>query len=171
MSCENGGKLLKSTFNIYQKGTILAEIGFYFYKIHIMGIFRQEVEIINANDTALLKAGYIKESEVRQMKVEMMVDTGAYMICINEELKNQLGLEINDRQEGVLANGDRHLFDIAGPIEIRIHNRRTISEAIVLPGNAEPLLGSIPLEAMDLLVDPKMGQLVVPKDRPILLRH
>lgn len=133
-----------------------------------MGRFRQEVEIINANDTALLKAGYIKESEVRQMKVEMMVDTGAYMICINEELKNQLGLEINDRQEGVLANGDRHLFDIAGPIEIRIHNRRTISEAIVLPGNAEPLLGSIPLEAMDLLVDPKMGQLVVPKDRPYI---
>jgi len=133
-----------------------------------MGIFRQEVEIINANDTALLKAGYIKESEVRQMKVEMMVDTGAYMICINEELKNQLGLEINDRQEGVLANGDRHLFDIAGPIEIRIHNRRTISEAVVLPGNAEPLLGSIPLEAMDLLVDPKMGQLVVPKDRPYI---
>ncbi len=133
-----------------------------------MEIFRQEVEIINANDTALLKAGYIKESEVRQMKVEMMVDTGAYMICINEELKNQLGLEINDRQEGVLANGDRHLFDIAGPIEIRIHNRRTISEAIVLPGNAEPLLGSIPLEAMDLLVDPKMGQLVVPKDRPYI---
>ncbi len=133
-----------------------------------MGIFRQEVEIINANDTALLKAGYIKESEVRQMKVEMMADTGAYMICINEELKNQLGLEINDRQEGVLANGDRHLFDIAGPIEIRIHNRRTISEAIVLPGNAEPLLGSIPLEAMDLLVDPKMGQLVVPKDRPYI---
>jgi clan AA aspartic protease len=133
-----------------------------------MGIFRQEVEIINANDTALLKAGYIKESEVRQMKVEMMVDTGAYMICINEELKNQLGLEINDRQEGVLANGDRHLFDIAGPIEIRIHNRRTISEAIVLPGNAEPLLGSIPLEAMDLLVDPKMGQQVVPKDRPYI---
>ncbi len=133
-----------------------------------MGRFRQEVEIINANDTALLKAGYIKESEVRQMKVEMMVDTGAYMICINEELKNQLGLEINDRQEGVLTNGDRHLFDIAGPIEIRIHNRRTISEAIVLPGNAEPLLGSIPLEAMDLLVDPKMGQLVVPKDRPYI---
>jgi clan AA aspartic protease len=134
----------------------------------MIGIFRQEVEIINANDKALLKAGYIKESEVRQMKVEMMVDTGAYMICINEALKNQLGLEINDRQEGVLANGDRHLFDIAGPIEIRIHNRRTISEAIVLPGNAEPLLGSIPLEAMDLLVDPKMGQLVVPKDRPYI---
>lgn len=133
-----------------------------------MEIFRQEVEIINANDTSLLTAGYIKESEVRQMKVEVMVDTGAYMICINEELKNQLGLEINDRQEGVLANGDRHLFDIAGPIEIRIHNRRTISEAIVLPGNAEPLLGSIPLEAMDLLVDPKMGQLVVPKDRPYI---
>lgn len=133
-----------------------------------MGIFRQEVEIINANDTALLKAGYIKDSDVRQMKVEMMVDTGAYMVCINEELKNQLGLEVNDKQEGVLANGDRHLFDIAGPIEIRIHNRRTISEAIVLPGNAEPLLGSIPLEAMDLLVDPKMGQLVVPKDRPYI---
>jgi clan AA aspartic protease len=133
-----------------------------------MGIFRQEVHILNAKDVYSAEDGKMSENEIRQMKVEMMVDTGAYMICINEELKNQLGLKIRDRQEGVLANGDRHLFDIAGPIEIRIHNRRTISEAIVLPGNCEPLLGSIPLEAMDLLVDPKMGQLVVPKDRPYI---
>lgn len=133
-----------------------------------MGIFKQEVLILNANDKALAKNGYITNEEVRQLKIPMMVDTGAYMICINEEIKNQLGLEVNDTQEGVLANGERQMFDIAGPIEIRIHNRRTISEAIVLPGNAEPLLGSIPLEAMDLIVDPRLGQLVVPKDRPYI---
>ncbi len=34
-----------------------------------MGIFRQEVEIINANDTALLKADYIKESNCRSLQL------------------------------------------------------------------------------------------------------
>jgi len=39
--------------------------------------------------------------------------------------------------------------------EIKIYNRSTIAGAIVLPANAEPLFGSIPLEALDLIVDPK----------------
>ena len=133
-----------------------------------MGIFKQEVHILNVKDVYSAEDGKIDAKDIRQLKIPMMVDTGAYMICINEEIKNQLGLKVRDTQEGVLANGERQMFDIAGPIEIRIHNRRTISEAIVLPGNAEPLLGSIPLEAMDLIVDPRLGQLVVPKDRPYI---
>jgi len=59
---------LKLTFDIYQKVTIQLKIGFSF-KIHIMGRFRQEVEIINTNDTALLKADYIKESNCRSLQL------------------------------------------------------------------------------------------------------
>ena len=88
------------------------------------------------------------------------------MLCINEEIRHQLGLEITDRQEGLLANGERQMFEIAGPVEVKIFNRRTITEAIVLPGNAEPLFGSIPLEALDLIVDPKEGALKLPPGRP-----
>ena len=132
-----------------------------------MGVFRQEFTIINADDKALAKRNVIKQSEIRQLQVSFLVDTGAYMLCINEEIQHQLGLEITDRQEGLLANGERQLFNIAG-VEVKIFNRRTITEAIVLPGNAEPLFGSIPLEALDLIVDPKERALKLPPDRPYI---
>ncbi len=60
------------------------------------------------------------------------------------------------------------MFDIAGPVEIKIYNLRTIAGAIVLPGNAEPLFGSIPLETLDLIVDPKEGALKLPPNRPYI---
>jgi clan AA aspartic protease len=131
-----------------------------------MGVFRQKVKLINAFDNALVEHGVINDAEVRQIDVDFLVDTGAYMLCINEEIQHQLGLKVRDRQEGLLANGERQMFDIAGPVEIKIFNRRTITEAIVLPGNAEPLFGSIPLEALDLIVDPKEGALKLPPGRP-----
>lgn len=133
-----------------------------------MGVFRQEFTIINADDKALAKRNLIKPDEIRELRVSFLIDTGAYMLCINEEIQHQLGLEITDRQEGLLANGERQLFNIAGPVEIKIFNRRTITEAIVLPGNAKPLFGSIPLEALDLIVDPRERALKLPPDRPYI---
>lgn len=131
-----------------------------------MGAFRQKVTLVNAYDKALAKRKMIPPEEVRELEVLFLVDTGAYMLCINEEIQNQLGLDINDRQEGILANGERQMFNVAGPVEIKVYNRRTITEAIVLPGNAEPLFGSIPLEALDLIFDSKEGALKLPPDRP-----
>jgi clan AA aspartic protease len=133
-----------------------------------MGVFRQKVILVNAYDKALAKRKMIPPEEVRELEVSFLVDSGAYMLCINEEIQNQLGLDINDRQEGLLANGERQIFNIAGPVEIKIYNRRTITEAIVLPGNAEPLFGSIPLEALDLIVDSKEGALKLPPGRPYI---
>lgn len=42
-----------------------------------MGIFRQEVHILNAKDVYSAEDGKMSENEIRQMKVEMMVDTSA----------------------------------------------------------------------------------------------
>lgn len=133
-----------------------------------MGAFRQEFTIINADDKAFSKRNVIRHDEVREPRVSFLVDTSAYMLCINEEIQHQLGLEITDRQEGLLANGERQLFNIAGPVEIKIFNRRTITEAIVLPGNAEPLFGSIPVKSLDVIVDRRERALKLPPDRPYI---
>ena len=52
-----------------------------------MGLVYAEIEIINAEDMAVAHRGYIKESEIRRTKVNAMVDSGAYMLAINEEIK------------------------------------------------------------------------------------
>ena len=43
---------------------------------------------------------------------------------------------------------------MVGPVEIRFKTRRTVCNAAVLPGNTEVLLGSIPMEDMDMDVNP-----------------
>lgn len=133
-----------------------------------MGVFSQKIRVLNAKDVYKWEDNEISETEIRQMEVDFLIDTGAYMTCINESIKDQLGLRVRDRQEAVLADGSRLLLDIVGPIEISVFNRRTTTEAIVLPGNAQPLFGSIPLEALDLLIDPKEGKLFLPPDRPYI---
>lgn len=133
-----------------------------------MGVFRQKVKLINTADILVSEAGYLEKANVRELEADMLVDTGAYMLCINQQIKDQLGLKTRDSQEGILANGERHVFDIAGPVEIQIFNRRMVTDAVVLPGDAEPLLGSIPLEGMDLIVDPREMQLKLPPDRPYI---
>jgi clan AA aspartic protease len=133
-----------------------------------MGVFKQTVLVTNEADRNVFEAGFIKEGDVRKMEIDFLIDTGAYMLCINETIRNQLGLRKKDVQEAILANGDRLTLDIVGPIEVKIHNRRTVAEAMVLPGDNTPLFGSIPLEALDLLVDTRQGQLVVPPERPYI---
>ncbi|HEX6622407.1 MAG TPA: hypothetical protein VF064_01750, partial [Pyrinomonadaceae bacterium] len=47
--------------------------------------------------------------------------------------------------------------------------RAATVRAIVLPGNAEPLLGVIPMEDMDVVVDPKQQRLVVNPENPYIV--
>jgi hypothetical protein len=46
---------------------------------------------------------------------------------------------------------------VASQVELRFRNRRTICNAMILPGNNEVLLGAIPLEDMDVLIHRNVG--------------
>lgn len=133
-----------------------------------MGAFKQKIHITNANDMAVQRAGYINENEIRTMDVDMLVDSGAYMLCINENIQQQLGLPVIGEHEVKLADGSLKLLKMVTGVDIKIFNRRTLTDALVLPGNTEPLLGSIPMEALDVLIDPLANQLRLPPDRPYI---
>jgi hypothetical protein len=90
------------------------------------------------------------------------------MLCINENLKLQLGLAVLGTHGALLADGTEREVEIVGPIEVRFKNRRTTVDAMVLPGNSEVLLGAIPLEGMDVLVDLQKQELTLPPDRPYM---
>ena len=125
-----------------------------------MGLVRTEITLKNAADEILAKEGHLGAEEIRQVTVEALVDTGAWTMVINEELRERLGLEIMGIEPGVLANGVGEVYGLAGPVEIRWKNRRTFSEALVIPGAKEVLLGAIPLEGLDLIVDPLQEEVV-----------
>ena len=101
-----------------------------------------------------------------ELDVEALVDTGATFMCITEEMALQLGFDTTEvRQQLVtFADGTQHWKPKVAPIEIAFGNRTYVTEAIVL-GN-EALMGVLPLEAMDLLVDPANKRLIPNPEHP-----
>lgn len=63
-----------------------------------------DLEIIRLDDVALSRAGYLPEAEIRKVKVKAIVDSGAYMMCINEHIRNQLDLPKIDEMTAELSN-------------------------------------------------------------------
>ena len=59
-----------------------------------MGLVYAEVEIINAGDIEMARRNLMDEDDVKRMTVTMLVDSGAYNLCINEEIQEQLQLPI-----------------------------------------------------------------------------
>jgi clan AA aspartic protease len=102
----------------------------------------------------------------KQVEVNALVDTGATFMCVTEEVALQLGFDITEVSQQVvtLADGHQRKVPKIAPIEIAFENRTYVTEAVVL-GN-EPLMGVIPLEAMDLVVDPRKQELIVNPQHP-----
>ena len=131
-----------------------------------MGLIYADIELINAIDLGLAKRHEIGEEEVKRMHVNMLVDTGSVYMCINETVQEQLQLEVVEKRKGQLADGSVVEYDVVGPIEVRFKNRRCVVDAMVIPGDNELLLGAIPLEDMDVLINPYRRELVVNPDHP-----
>lgn len=101
-----------------------------------------------------------------------LIDSGAYMLSIDETVRAQLDLPFVEKQFGTLADETLIEVDVVGPVEIRFENRRTTVDAIVLHDDAEVLLGSIPMADMDVLIDPKQQKLTVnPKHPYVATKH
>ena len=132
-----------------------------------MGLVYAEIKLINSDDIALNRRGYLKKEEIREMQVTAMVDSGATMLAINENVKNQLGLVAIYKQSAQLADGTYLDLEVVGPVVVRFENRISTCNAMVLPGHSEILLGAIPMEEMDVLIHPKHNRLIVNPEHPI----
>lgn len=131
-----------------------------------MGLVYAEIELINGDDLALKRRYIIGEDEVKCMTVTALVDTSSYMLCINENIQEQLQLPVVEKRKAQLANGEIVECDVVAPLEVKFKNRRTSVNAMVLPGDSEVLLGAIPLEDMDVLIHPLRQELIVNPDHP-----
>ena len=123
-------------------------------------MFKEEITLENAKDRALADHGAIKEEEVRALKVEAIPDTGAWSLVINEDVRQKLGLAIKRKRWSTLADGKSGTYDVTESVIVQWKDRDFPVPAIVLPGAKDILLGAMPLEGMDLMVDPVNGKLV-----------
>lgn len=131
-----------------------------------MGMVYAEIELINSGDLEMVRRSLMDKDEVKRMKVNMLVDSGSYMMAINETIQEQLQLPFKEKRKSVLANGSIVEHDVVGPIEVKFKNRSAVCNAIVLPGDNEPLMGAIPMEEMDVLIHPLRQELIVNPEHP-----
>jgi clan AA aspartic protease len=120
---------------------------------------RVDITLRNTSDEIRFKNGLISDKEIRSVEVRALVDTGAVSIVINEDICQKLGLQIEGMRFATLAGGGKVNCKITEGVRICWKDRDAICQAVVLP-ESEPLLGVIPLEFMDLIVDPVAEQLV-----------
>ena len=136
----------------------------------MMGTVYETITIKNHYDIRDALHGYIKVEGIRQATVEAAVDTGAITLFIPEELRQQLGLDILDERPAFIANGAVVMVKRTEAVEIHWNDRSMICSPRVIPGGKEILLGVIPLEEMDLIIDPLKEMLVGAHGNEILHR-
>ena len=124
-----------------------------------MGIVYVELTLENYADVWAAHQDRISVRDVRSVIVDAMVDTGAGTLIINEEVSRKLGLNVEKTREGTLADGSKQAYLQMNPVKIHWKNRDMICQPIMVPGADEILLGAIPLQEMDLIVDPKQEKL------------
>jgi clan AA aspartic protease len=105
-----------------------------------------------------------KDDSLGTMKVRALVDTGALMLCIPKHIQLQLQLKEFEKREVTFADGKRDFVSYVGPVMVKFENRICFVGALVL--GDEVLLGSVPLEDMDLIISPAHRTLIVNPDSP-----
>lgn len=131
-----------------------------------MGLVYADVELINAEDIGLMRRNIIGEEEVKRMSINILVDSGAYMMAVNDTIQAQLDLPFVEKRKAQMASGDVVEYEVVGPLMIKFANRTATCNAFVLPGDSEPLLGAIPMEEMDVLIHPQRQELIVNPEHP-----
>jgi len=125
-----------------------------------MGKVIVTAKIENLNDLLNASQGLLPPEQVRSVEVtDALVDTGATMLSLPKRLVTQLGLQpVRTRQARTSA----------GPVTVQVYHmvRLTVQgrdwggEATEVPDDCPVLIGQIPLEGLDFVVDPINGRLI-----------
>jgi clan AA aspartic protease len=103
--------------------------------------------------TAKLRLSNPRIPSLAEIEVDALAGTGSVFLCIPEHVRLQLKLEALETREVKLADGSRVTYPYVGPIVLHFKNRTGFVGALVL--GDEVLLGAIPIEEMDLVVNPR----------------
>lgn len=117
---------------------------------------------------AEIEIGNPRLPELQPLTTTALVDTGALMLCIPPHVALQLQLEEESVREVTVADGRVQQVPYVGPLKVTVAGRFCYVGALVL-GDAV-LLGAVPMEDMDLVVNPAR-QRVEPDPRSPNIPH
>jgi len=127
---------------------------------NLMGRVRTEVLIENMGDLWDVKKNVLGTDQVRRILVkDALVDTGATSLALPTRLIQQLGLN-KVTEKRVTSSKGTHQVAIYDAVRVTILDRFCTVDVMEVPDDVPVLVGQIPLEFLDLVVDPQGGRLI-----------
>jgi predicted aspartyl protease len=125
-----------------------------------MGRVLVEATIENLRDLWAAEQRLITEDQVRRITVEhALVDTGATIVSLPTKLINELGLE-KIATKPVTSSVGIVEASLYGTVKLTIQGRECKTDVLEVPDNVPPLIGQIPLELLDFVIDPRGQRLI-----------
>lgn len=131
-----------------------------------MGKVVVESVVSNGQDDVLVERKILKPTEVRTATIRTLVDTGATMLVLPEDIIQQLGLPPIRKVKTRVADGRVLERQVYGYVKLTIQGRTITTEALSAPKGIPALLGQVPLEVLDFLVDSKNQRLIPNPESP-----
>ena len=133
-----------------------------------MGEVKVKVELENYGDRELAIHGFLPQDQVRSLAVDVVVDSGAVMLVLPQDLVEALGLRILRKAIVAYADERKVEVDMAGVVSVKVAGRTVETNCLVGPPGSEALLGQTVLEQADLLIDCANQQLITRPGSPYL---
>jgi predicted aspartyl protease len=125
-----------------------------------MGRVTVTAMIENSGDLYMVEKGALAADQVRRIEVnDALVDTGATNLSIPKRLIQQLGL-VPFRSRVVRTTAGTANFQVYGGVRLTIQGRDCHLDVVELPDDCPVLIGQIPLESLDFVVDMSAHRLV-----------
>src|SRR5579862_5266787 len=131
-----------------------------------MGKVMQTILLENFGDVEDVHRGLLPPDRVRSVEVEALVDTGATTLVIPPEAAEALGVREVARERVRYADGRLAEVTRVRGVQLTLVGRTMLLDALVQPGRTTALIGQIPLEQLDLIVDPKSREVRVNPESP-----
>jgi predicted aspartyl protease len=118
-----------------------------------MGRVLTEVTIENLKDLWALETEQIEDDAVRRLTIpDALVDTGATLLSIPHRLIAELGLD-KTAEKRVTSSTGGGVADMYSAVRLTIRGRSCTMDVMAVPDDVPVLVGQIPLEHLDFVVD------------------
>lgn len=125
-----------------------------------MGRVTTEAVVENLRDLWEAEVGQRQPAEVRRLVVpDALVDTGASSLSLPKSMIQQLGLHLTSKRRVRTAAGAKEVHQYSA-VKLTIQGRDATIDVIEIPEDCPVLIGQVPLELMDFVVDPKNQKII-----------
>ena len=125
-----------------------------------MGRVTTEAAIENLKDLWAVESGLLTSDLARRVTIpDALVDTGATLLSLPTRVIQQLGLNrtASKRVTSSIGLGEAYLYEA---VRLTIQGRSCTMDVMEVPDTVPALIGQLPLEHLDLVVDLRSRTLI-----------